>query len=501
MSENSNTSNVQLPGIINSILGQWADDIIERVNESVRFLGVTTTAITDGSTVSTIVIDGQSVSVSTGDIAVYSGNYFLFYSSAWHAGGGSSSVAAEDVSYDNTTSGLTATDVQDAVDEVVSGLSDKMDKVNPTGTGSLSLNRKANTTIGTNSVAVGVETTASGNYSVAEGADTTASGAQSHAEGTSTTASGDISHAEGISTTASGSCSHAEGSGTTASGAQAHTEGASTIASNNQAHAEGGGTTASGAQSHAEGGGTTASGSCSHAEGLYTIAAGSNQHAGGKYNIEDNNNAYAEIIGNGTYNARSNARTLDWSGNETLSGNIEASGFGTTLLNLIYPVGSIYISVNNVNPGTYLTGTTWVAWGSGKVPVGVSTDTEFNTVEKTGGGKTTPYTPSGSNTAVTLTAAQSGVPAHGHTMTQLKLMRSLIGGNAYGLVSGQGFSGDVIVAQNTQNNSAGAYSSSTISNNTAANASQSHNHTFTGTKANISTIQPYITCYMWKRTV
>lgn len=328
MSENSNTSNVQLPGIINSILGQWADDIIERVNESVRFLGVTTTVITDGSTVSTIVIDGQSVSVSTGDIAVYSGNYFLFYSSAWHAGGGgSSSIAAEDVSYDNTTSGLTATDVQDAVDEVVSDLSDKMDKANPTGTGSLSLNRKANTTIGTNSVALGVQTTASGSYSYAEGAGTTASGAQSHAEGASTTASGSCAHAEGVSTTASGDLSHAEGNSSHAEGNSSHAEGASTTASNNQAHAEGGGTIASGAQSHAEGASTIASGNYSHAEGSGTIAAGSSQHAGGKYNVEDNNNTYAEIIGNGTANnARSNARTLDWSGNETIAGDLTFNG-------------------------------------------------------------------------------------------------------------------------------------------------------------------------------
>ena len=27
-----------------------------------------------------------------------------------------------------------------------------------------------------------------------------------------------------------------------------------------------------------------------------------------------------------------------------------------------------------------------------------------------------------------------------------------------------------------------------------------HNHTFTGTASSISTLQPYITCYMWKRT-
>lgn len=51
----------------------------------------------------------------------------------------------------------------------------------------------------------------------------------------------------------------------------------------------------------------------------------------------------------------------------------------------IYPIGSIYMSVNNVNPQSFFGGT-WVAWGAGRVPVGVSTlETEFETVEKTGG--------------------------------------------------------------------------------------------------------------------
>jgi hypothetical protein len=51
-----------------------------------------------------------------------------------------------------------------------------MDKENPTGTGSFSLNRKADTDIG--------------NYSFAEGYETTASGWASHTEGDNTTASG-----------------------------------------------------------------------------------------------------------------------------------------------------------------------------------------------------------------------------------------------------------------------------------------------------------------------
>ena len=86
-----------------------------------------------------------------------------------------------------------------------------MDKVNPTGTGAFSLNRKAYTTIG--------------NYSFAEGRDTTVSGYASHAEGFYTTASGECSHAEGHNTTASGNYSHAEGYYTKASSQYQHVHG------------------------------------------------------------------------------------------------------------------------------------------------------------------------------------------------------------------------------------------------------------------------------------
>lgn len=58
------------------------------------------------------------------------------------------------------------------------------------------------------------------------------------------------------------------------------------------------------------------------------------------------------------------------------------------ILDIIYPVGSIYMSVNSTNPQN-LFGGTWVAWGTGRVPVGIDTSqTEFNAVEKTGGEKT-----------------------------------------------------------------------------------------------------------------
>lgn len=64
-------------------------------------------------------------------------------------------------------------------------------------------------------------------------------------------------------------------------------------------------------------------GNYSQAEGLGVSAYGSSQHVFGQYNVPDGNNTYSEIVGNGhADNIRSNARTLDWYGNETLAGSI-----------------------------------------------------------------------------------------------------------------------------------------------------------------------------------
>ena len=140
-----------------------------------------------------------------------------------------------------------------------------------------------------------------GEYSTAMGSFTEASGMNSHAEGCITVASGNSSHAEGNSTTASGMNSHAEGSYTKASGSS----------------------------SHAEGNYTTVSGNCSHVEGNNTKASSNNQHVQGKYNIEDTANKYAHIVGNGTYNKKSNAHTLDWQGNAWYSGKLSQEGTPT----------------------------------------------------------------------------------------------------------------------------------------------------------------------------
>ncbi len=182
--------------------------------------------------------------------------------------------------------------------------------------------------------------------------------------------------------------------------------------------------------------------------------------------------------------------------NDTLTAEIDAKVSElTTKINSIYPVGAIYMSVNNTNPGT-LFGGTWVAWGSGKVPVGVNTsETEFNTVEKTGGAKTH-----------TLTTQQ--MPSHGHSVSITSSGTCTTGSDGSHVhpiqplryVASVG-SGTPVLKQMS--------SGGTETTGMGAAGSHTHtvpNHTHTVSQSNAgggqahNNLQPYITCYMWKRT-
>jgi len=154
-------------------------------------------------------------------------------------------------------------------------------------------------------------TSQNGNFIISPGTGTSSAILNVTSGSNANTASGDYSYAEGFHTSAAGANSHAEGDRSTASGESSHAEGTS----------------------------TTASGRISHAEGLGTIANHVAQRASGAYNVADPSTAaatakgnYIEIVGNGTSNSnRSNARTLDWSGNEVLAGNLTASGGSITV--------------------------------------------------------------------------------------------------------------------------------------------------------------------------
>ena len=216
-------------------------------------------------------------------------------SEAWAVGErGGVPVVEGDPTYENN-----AKYYAEQAEETLASKADKVDTVLET---TLSRGRKS--------------TAAKGTASIAFGTDVVASGSNSTAVGSNTKAMGNYSSASGLATEASGSSSHAEGS--------------NTIAAGQGAHAEGYNTSASGQYSHSENTYTTARGTYSHAEGSHTTASHRSQHVFGEYNEEDNpsgsaanKGAFIEIVGNGTAsNAKSNARTLDWDGNERLKGDL-----------------------------------------------------------------------------------------------------------------------------------------------------------------------------------
>ena len=149
------------------------------------------------------------------------------------------------------------------------------------------------------------------------------------------------------------------------------------------------------------------------------------------------------------------------------------------IVDAVYPIGSIYLSVNSTNPSNFLGGG-WTSWGSGRVPVGVDTsDTNFNTVEKTGGAKN--VTPSGAIGGTALTEDQ--MPSHNH----------YIAVDSTGSAAVEtGYAAKTNLTKNTKM----GYVPS-LGGTSYAGSNQTHTHSFTGTQH--TNLQPYITCYMWKR--
>lgn len=170
----------------------------------------------------------------------------------------------------------------------------------------------------------------------------------------------------------------------------------------------------------------------------------------------------------------------------------------TSILNLVYPVGSIYMSVNPANPST-LFGGTWIAWGSGKVPVGVNAnDSDFATAEKTGGEKKHQLTKdempnhrhkgqySHTNTYTDHAQGPTDPPSQAievyqgtrEVEVQYKVVKDNVSTTAFNL-SGSGPTNDIFYSEKVTSTYGVADDGGDIPHNN---------------------LQPYITCYMWKRT-
>ena len=160
---------------------------------------------------------------------------------------------------------------------------------------------------------------------------------------------------------------------------------------------------------------------------------------------------------------------LNGSATETFSAVTAASGTSTTQVattafvasatTVAYPVGAIFTTVtayaNSAAVVAAIGGTTWVAFAAGKMLIGLdSGDTDFDTVEQTGGAKTH-----------TLSTAE--MPSHTHT---------------------------------TVNSNSDTGSGKPATGGEAAEGTGIHTSNATGGGTAHSIMNPYIAVYMWKRT-
>ena len=155
---------------------------------------------------------------------------------------------------------------------------------------------------------------------------------------------------------------------------------------------------------------------------------------------------------------------------------IATTAFVQAAIALLYPVGSIYTNASvSTNPATLLGFGTWTAFGAGRVMVGFNASNAlFDTAEETGG----------SADAITVSHTHTATSTDsGHTHEQ----DGNIGG-AFLYAAGGGNPGVGTPSQTNVNVSTSTANITT----TIASAGSS------GTNANY---QPYITVYMWKRTV
>ena len=154
---------------------------------------------------------------------------------------------------------------------------------------------------------------------------------------------------------------------------------------------------------------------------------------------------------------------------------LSTTAFVQAAIALLYPVGSIYINAtSSTNPGTLLGFGTWTAFGAGRVPVGFdSGNALFDAAEETGG------------------AADAALVTHTHTATSTVSESPHSHSTPTGAGAAYGQPGGAAAA--SASTTGAASTGITVATTTAAPAGA-----VSATNANY---QPYITVYMWKRTV
>jgi microcystin-dependent protein len=202
-----------------------------------------------------------------------------------------------------------------------------------------------------------------------------------------------------------------------------------------------------------------------------------------------------------------------------------------SIADAVYPVGCIYESTVATSPSTLFPGTSWTAFGQGKMLVGLDpNDGDFNSTSDTGGSKTVALTTSempqhnhsfsgssgsaGSHThTISGTAASGGSHSHGTNLRHASTNATYTGitGSTTSVTSGSysvehrdttsgrnGFS-------STLGNLTTSHTGHTHSVSGSTNTAGSHSHSISGTVGNKGSgdahdnMPPYIVVYRWKR--
>lgn len=185
-------------------------------------------------------------------------------------------------------------------------------------------------------------------------------------------------------------------------------------------------------------------------------------------------------------------------------------------LNQLFPIGAVYITANNVNPGTFIGGT-WTQIGQGRTLIGVGTlGADTYTAGATGGASTvtlsTAQLPSHSHGGATggvsndhthsgTTGGQSVNHTHSGSTSTANTNEGSIGQVSVG-VGGSGTVGGVTPTGHSHTFSTGVESATHTHSFTTGGISASHTHAISaeGGGAAHENRMPYLAVYFWQRT-
>lgn len=208
------------------------------------------------------------------------------------------------------------------------------------------------------------------------------------------------------------------------------------------------------------------------------------------------------------------ANTTDIRDIETRVDTLEAKTAVKAIIDVVYPVGSIYITKDSTNPGTTWPGTTWTREAEGRCIIGLGMG--YPTAGETGGSST-----------VTLAITQ--IPSHTHTFTGAPMGTHNHTQNPHNHIqdahSHRGATTNADVVWNGQSgyantnnawatgyqftsNASGGYTNAaqpgihntTATNNATSAGTPSGTNSSTGGGGSHNNMQPYIVMYIWRRT-